>query len=312
MAICREDAAGFTSTSSPGLTLKLGDIDLASVDADVAMVDELARRRPRLGESEVIDDAVEPRFEKLEKPLARDAAFLLGDGEHAPELPFEQAVDVARLLLFVEADGVFRHLAARLRAVLAGREIAAFEGLAGAKNELAETAADASGGTDIAGHGRERRAGGCKAAGRQVLLVPSSIHPAHRRDGTGDREVKWSARPESSSDAAAFARAAAVVGHRRHVDDRGDFQADGLEGPDGGVAAEARTADADLDVLQAVGHGIAGGVLGDDLGGVRRRLARAAEVAFAGTRPGDDVALEVGHGDDRVVERGENVRQARW
>jgi hypothetical protein len=106
-----------------------------------------------LVKAEVIDDAVEPGLEELQEPFAGDAALPFGDREHAAELALEQAVDVAGLLLLIEADGVFRHLAARLGAVLAGREIAAFEGLAGAKNELAEAAADASGGTDIAGHG---------------------------------------------------------------------------------------------------------------------------------------------------------------
>jgi hypothetical protein len=40
-----------------------------------------------------------------------------------------------------------------------------------------------------------------------------------------------------------------------------------------------------------VRHGVAGGVLRDDLGGVGGGLARAAEVALAGAGPGDDLAL---------------------
>src|SRR6478736_8913573 len=111
-------------------------------------------------------------------------------------------------------------------------------------------------------------------------------------------------------DATALARAAAVVRHRGHVDDRGDLEADGLEAADGGVAAEAGTADADLHFLEAVGHRVARGVLGDHLGGVGRGLARTAEVALAGRGPGDDVALRVRDGNDGVVEGGRDVRDA--
>jgi len=56
----------------------------------------------------------------------------------------------------------------------------------------------------------------------------------------------------------------------------------------GGVATEAGTGDADDDILETVRHGVAGGVLGDDLGGVGGGLARTAEVALAGAGPGDD------------------------
>src|SRR5258708_33885761 len=86
---------------------------------------------------------------------------------------------------------------------------------------------------------------------------------------------------ERNSDATALARAAAVVRHRGDVDDGGDLKTDGLEAADGGVAAEAGAADADLDFFEAVGHGVAGGVLRHDLGGVGDGLARAAEVALA-------------------------------
>ena len=111
-------------------------------------------------------------------------------------------------------------------------------------------------------------------------------------------------------DATALARTATVVRHRGNVDDGGDFQADGLETTDGGVAAEARTADANLDFLEAVGHGVAGGVLGDDLRGVGGGLAGAAEVALAGGGPRDHGTLLVRDGNDRVVERGRDVRDA--
>ena len=56
--------------------------------------------------------------------------------------------------------------------------------------------------------------------------------------------------------------------NRRDIDDGVDFQTDGLEGADGAVAAKAGTGDLDHNVLEAVRHGVAGGVLSNDLGGV--------------------------------------------
>ena len=108
-------------------------------------------------------------------------------------------------------------------------------------------------------------------------------------------------------DATAFARAAAVVRDRGHVDDRRNLEADCLEGADSGVAAEAGTAELDDDVLEAVRHGVAGGVLSDDLRGVSGGFAGTAEVALAGAGPSDDLTLGVGDRDDRVVEGSEDV-----
>ena len=83
------------------------DVDLVAVDADVAVVDELAGRGAALREAEEIDGAVEARLQELEEALAGDTALFLGDLEGAAELALEQAVDEAELLLFVQADGVF-------------------------------------------------------------------------------------------------------------------------------------------------------------------------------------------------------------
>ena len=77
----------------------------------------------------------------------------------------------------------------------------------------------------------------------------------------------------------------------RDVLDGADFQADGLEGANGGFAAGAGAFDADFHFLHAVGHGLAGGVLRDHLRGVSRALARAFETHATGGGPADEIAL---------------------
>src|SRR3954451_21428246 len=107
-----------------------------------------------------------------------------------------------------------------------------------------------------------------------------------------------------------LAGAAAVVGLRRDVADAGDLQTGGLERADRGLAARARALDEHLDALDALLDALARGGVGGDLGGERRRLARALEAGAAGGLPRDHVALAVGQGDDRVVERRLDVRLA--
>src|ERR1019366_8429160 len=82
-----------------GLDIVAGDVDLVAVDADVAVIHELARGGAALREAEEIDRAVEARLQQLEEALAGDAAFLLRDFKHAAELALEQAVNVTELLL---------------------------------------------------------------------------------------------------------------------------------------------------------------------------------------------------------------------
>ena len=110
------------------------------------------------------------------------------------------------------------------------------------------------------------------------------------------------------SNAALFGRAAAIVGNGGDVPDDADFQANGLNGAHGGFATGAGTFDADFDFLQAVAHGLAAGILGNHLRGVGGALAGAFEAALAGARPSDGRAVHVGDGDDRVVERGDDMR----
>src|SRR5262249_55007407 len=60
----------------------------------------------------------------------------------------------------------------------------------------------------------------------------------------------------------------------------------------------------------AVLHRLLRRVLGGELRGKRRRLARALEPARAGARPRDDVSADVCDRHDRVVERRRDVRDA--
>jgi hypothetical protein len=123
-----------------------------SIDGLSALWPCAARRSAALREAEEIDRTVEAALEQLEKAFAGDAAFLLGVFEHAAELAFEQDVDVTELLLFVEAYGVLRNLAAELWTVLAGGITAALERLGRAEKLLAEATADAGGRSGITSH----------------------------------------------------------------------------------------------------------------------------------------------------------------
>ena len=88
----------------------------------------------------------------------------------------------------------------------------------------------------------------------------------------------------------------------------GHLEAGGLERTDRRLATGPGALDEHLDLLQAVLDALAGGGVGGHLGGERSRLARALEARAASRLPGDHVALAIGQRDDRVVERGLDVR----
>src|SRR5476651_2587123 len=111
-------------------------------------------------------------------------------------------------------------------------------------------------------------------------------------------------------DAPTLWRAAAVMRNRRHVADRGDGEADGLQGAQCRFASRAGTLDLDLERPHAVLHRLLAGILGSHLRGIGRRFARALEALAARGRPGDRIALGVGDGDDRIVERRVHMRDA--
>src|SRR3954463_12558220 len=111
-------------------------------------------------------------------------------------------------------------------------------------------------------------------------------------------------------DAAAFLRAAAVVRDRRHVADRRDADAQRGERTHRRLATWARALDLDVEVLDALLHGGAAGLLRRDLRGEGGGLARTLEALAAGRGPRKGVALAVGDRDDRVVEGGVDVADA--
>src|SRR5262249_43022696 len=110
---------------------------------------------------------------------------------------------------------------------------------------------------------------------------------------------------------ATLARPATIVRDRRYIADRRHREARGLQRTQRRLAARAGTRDLDLEGAHAVLHRLLGGVLRGDLRGERGRLARALEAVAARRRPCNRVALRVGDGDHRVVERRVDVRDAR-
>src|SRR4030095_8047742 len=112
------------------------------------------------------------------------------------------------------------------------------------------------------------------------------------------------------SDTTTLGRPAAVVRNRRDVRNAGDLDPERIERAHCGFATGAGPLDADFQVLHAALDGHAAGLLGSDLSGERRRLARALEAGAAGRRPRQGAPLAVGDRDDRVVERRMDVRDA--
>src|SRR5262245_56071389 len=122
-------------------------------------------------------------------------------------------------------------------------------------------------------------------------LLSSGLMPLFSRRSVPSRRESLHLGPRylamflPTSDAPLLGRAAAVVRNRRHVGDAGDLQAAGVQRADCGLAPGARAAHADLDGAQAVLLRRDARLLGRDLRGERRALARAAESRAARSRP---------------------------
>src|SRR6202035_4541334 len=107
-----------------------------------------------------------------------------------------------------------------------------------------------------------------------------------------------------------LARPAAIVRDRGHVADRRDGEARRLQRTKRRFAARTRTCNFNLQRAHAVFLRLLGDVFRRDLRRIGGRLARTLETHRSGRRPGNGVALRVGDGDGRVVERQIHVRDA--
>ena len=103
------------------------------------------------------------------------------------------------------------------------------------------------------------------------------------------------------SNAAAFGRAAAIVGDGGHVTDHGDLQAGCLQGADSALTAGTGALNVDLNGLHAMLDGGLGSDLSSALRSVRSALTGATEVQRTSAAPGNGVALGVGDGHDGIV-----------
>src|SRR5690606_22057578 len=111
-------------------------------------------------------------------------------------------------------------------------------------------------------------------------------------------------------DTTTLRRTAAVVRHGRDIGNARDLDAQGIQSTHRRLTAGAGALDAHFEGLDAVFQRDAAGGLGGHLRGERRRLARAFEARATRSRPRQGIALAVGDGDDGVVERRVNVRNA--
>lgn len=157
-------------------------------------------------------------------------------------------------------------------------------------------------------HGQRGR--GQQASERGVYARAWGSATANGLGGRGLGAPPGKREREERLDAAAFGRTAAVVGDGGDIPNEGDLEVFLLEGAQGSFATRARAFDVDGDGAHAVISGLASGVLGSHLSGKGGGLAGAFEAAGAARGPSDDVAGDVSDGDDGVVERRLDVRDA--
>src|SRR3954469_17300681 len=119
-----------------------------------------------------------------------------------------------------------------------------------------------------------------------------------------------SAARDQISDPPTLARTAAIVRDRRHVADRRHGEARRLQRTKRRFTARTGAGNFHFQRAHAVFLRLLGNVFGRDLRGIGGRLARTLEAHRAGRRPGNSVALRVGDGDGRIVERRIPVRDA--
>src|SRR6056297_298958 len=245
--------------------------DLA-IDGDALVAHQLARLRPGGGKAHPVGDVVQATLEQLQQVLAGGALLLGGALVVVVELAFQDSVHAAQLLLLAQLQTVVRNARATLGSA-AGRHLEFALGL-----ERTDAALE-----------------------KQVRALPA-----------GELALRSEISSHSSkplrSDAPLLGRTTAIMGNRGHVLDVGHAESHRVQRADGRFATRAGALDAHFDVLDAVLRRGVAGLLGGDLRGERRALARTTKTATAGGGPGQRVALAVRDRDDRVVERGVDVR----
>src|SRR4051794_34984101 len=99
------------------------DVDLAAVHGEVAMANELARRRARGCEPEPIRHVIQTPLEQLQQRFAGNAARAFRLLEVAAELILEHTVNALDLLLLAQLDAVADDLLLTRFPVLPWREV---------------------------------------------------------------------------------------------------------------------------------------------------------------------------------------------
>ena len=96
----------------------------------------------------------------------------------------------------------------------------------------------------------------------------------------------------------------------RDVPNHREIESNSLQSADSRFTSSAGTTHENFHFLQSMAHCLTGRILRDHLRCVGGALARALEADFAGARPANHVAVQVGDRDDRVVEGGKDMRDA--
>src|SRR5690606_9520701 len=105
-------------------------------------------------------------------------------------------------------------------------------------------------------------------------------------------------------------RAAAVVGNRSHIRDGCDTDAQSTQSANRRFTTRTGTLDFNFQVLDALFDSSTTSHFRSNLSCKRSRLTRTLEALATGRSPRQSIALAVGDGDDRVVERSVNVSDA--
>src|SRR5438132_6777356 len=140
-----------------GFNVEGSDIDVATIDLDMAVGNQLASGVARVRQTQTVNHIVEPRFEQLEQGFAGHTSLAQRVLENSAKLPLKKTILVTKLLLFAQRDRVIRLLPARaFRSVHPRRIILPLERLRWSKNLDAVTAADLCFRSGISAHERSR------------------------------------------------------------------------------------------------------------------------------------------------------------